>query len=67
MISIARASEAPITIRSGWRKSLTADPSRRNSGLETMEKSTCPFFPRMISEIIFPVPVGTVDLVTTTL
>ena len=28
-------SSAPTTIRSGWRQSWTADPSRRNSGLET--------------------------------
>ena len=29
----------PMMIRSGWRKSATADPSRRNSGLEATSKS----------------------------
>ena len=56
-----------MMMRSGLRKSATAEPSRRNSGLETTEKSWRPFVLRMICSIIFPVPVGTVDLVTTTL
>ena len=30
-----RSEPAPTTMRSGWRKSPTAEPSRRNSGLET--------------------------------
>ena len=34
----ARSVSAPTTMRSGWRKSATAVPSRRNSGLETTSK-----------------------------
>jgi hypothetical protein len=49
-------------------KSAIAEPSRRNSGLETTEKGWAPL-PRsvMIFSISWPVPIGTVDLVTTTL
>jgi hypothetical protein len=53
--------------RSGRRKSATAEPSRRNSGLDTTEKGWRPFFSLRICSIIRPVPVGTVDFVTTTL
>ena len=44
-----------------------ADPSRRNSGFETTENLCPPGFLRRISSICAPVPVGTVDFVTTTL
>ena len=48
-------------------KSSIAEPSRRNSGFETTENLKPPFFVRRISSICLPVPVGTVDFVTTTL
>ncbi len=55
------SSGAPITIRLGCRKSCTAEPSRRNSGLETMRTSLRPsIFPTVSAE-----PTGTVDLSTT--
>ena len=54
---------APTTILSGNLKSLIASPSRKNSGLETTEKSTFEFF--SISILTFSdVPTGTVDLST---
>ena len=52
---------APITMRSGCRKSCTADPSRRNSGFDT----TCTSG-RRSTRCTTPVdPTGTVDLLTT--
>ena len=55
----------PIITLFGLIKSLIADPSRRNSGLDTTSKS----FWSILFEIIFftslVVPTGTVDLVTT--
>ena len=52
----------PITILSGYLKSLIASPSLRNSGLDIIEKSF--FFFLSIFSISSPVPTGTVDLVT---
>ena len=57
----ARASVEPTTIRSGWRLSLTAVPSRRNSGLDTTAMSDRP----MVRSTRFTVPTGTVDLLMT--
>ena len=51
----------PITILSGYLKSLIASPSLKNSGLEMISKSLL-FF--NIFSISSPVPIGTVDLVT---
>ena len=68
MMAIACGSRAPITTRSGFMKSSIAEPSRRNSGLETTENGTLPpVLSRTIPSISLPVPIGTVDLVTTTL
>ena len=58
----ARRSSAPTTTRSGWRLSWTADPSRRNSGLETTVMSARP----VTRSTRVAVPTGTVDLLTTT-
>ena len=55
-------SSAPITTRSGWRKSCTAEPSRRNSGLDTTATSVRP---RACSTTRVE-PTGTVDLLMTT-
>ena len=52
----------PTTIRSGPRKSLTAEPSRRNSGFDTTPMSVR----SSISAVRSAVPTGTVDLFTTT-
>ena len=54
-------SSLPITTRSGCRKSLTAEPSRRNSGLDTTNTSLRPSAcsTRRVE------PTGTVDLLTT--
>src|ERR1700685_3230266 len=35
------SSSTPTTIRSGYRKSTTAVPSRRNSGLDATQKESC--------------------------
>ncbi len=68
MMATAWGSRAPITTRSGRMKSSIAEPSRRNSGFETTEKgSSLPVRLRMIRSMSWPVPIGTVDLVTTTL
>ena len=57
-----------MTTRSGRRKSSIAEPSRRNSGLrDDGELVPPPFALAMICSIIWPVPIGTVDLVTMTL
>src|SRR3954447_19989265 len=55
-------SSLPITIRSGLRKSLTAEPSRRNSGFDTTYTSGRW---RTRSTTLVD-PTGTVDLLTTT-
>ncbi|KWV86169.1 hypothetical protein PFLmoz3_04141 [Pseudomonas fluorescens] len=58
----------PMMIRSGRRQSATAEPSLRNSGLETI--SNCSSRPaarrllRMWSRNVSPVPTGTVDFST---
>src|SRR5688500_16407803 len=54
-------SSAPITMRSGWRKSWMAEPSRRNSGFETTATSLRPSA-RSTTRVD---PTGTVDLLTT--
>ena len=60
--SATEASAAPTTTRSGLRKSCTADPWRRNSGLETTATSARPRACCSISVV----PAGAVDLFTTT-
>ena len=71
-IAIASASSAPITTRSGRRKSSTALPSRRNSGFDATEQRTS-LWPAaaaasvMIRRTRSAVFTGTVLLVTTTL
>ena len=67
MIAIACGSRAPITTRSGRMKSPIAEPSRRNSGFDTTEKACLPLDSLITFSISCPVPIGTVDLVTTTL
>ena len=58
---------APITMRSGRSVSSMAEPSRRNSGLETTSKGTGRAWCFSItSRTNSPVPTGTVDLFTTT-
>ena len=60
-LAAARVSSAPTTIRSGFRLSSTAVPSRRNSGFETTLMSGRPITcSTMVAE-----PTGTVDLLTT--
>lgn len=55
-------SSAPITTRSGFKKSCTAEPSRRNSGFETTNTSSrCKA--RSTTRVD---PTGTVDLLITT-
>ena len=67
-VAAARSSDPRMT-RSGSIKSLIAEPSRRNSGLETTAKSSGlpPRRRRMMSATQSPVPTGTVDLFTTTI
>ena len=55
----------PITTRSGFMKSSTATPSRKNSGLETTSKETFAFLARAWLTLA-AVPTGTVLLSTTT-
>ena len=55
-------SSAPMTTRSGWRKSVTALPSRRNSGFDTTDTSERPSA-RSTTRVE---PTGTVDLLMTT-
>ena len=58
---------APITMRSGRSVSSMAEPSRRNSGLDTTSNGTGRAWWRSItSRTKSPVPTGTVDLLTTT-
>jgi hypothetical protein len=59
----AAGSSAPTTMRSGLRKSWMAEPSRRNSGLDTTATSSRP----STSSTTRVDPTGTVDLLTTTL
>ena len=66
MIARAFASLVPTTTRSGFRKSSTAVPSFRNSGLETTATGWR-VTPAMTSSTRPAVPTGTVDLLTTTL
>ena len=54
-------SSAPITMRSGLRKSCTAEPSRRNSGFDTTRTSSR----RSACSTTRVDPTGTVDLLTT--
>jgi len=69
MISSAFSDSMPTTIRSGLRKSSTAAPSLRNSGLEATSKGiSTPLFansPLMASLTRIAVPTGTVLFVTT--
>ncbi len=59
---------APMTMRSGRSVSSMAEPSRRNSGLETTSNWIGISWWRVItSRTSSPVPTGTVDLFTTTL
>ena len=64
MTSAAFWLDAPMTTRSGLRKSSMAEPSLRNSGFETTLKG-CLVFVRTSSATFFAVPTGTVLLVTT--
>jgi hypothetical protein len=66
MTSRARSLLVPMTTLSGRMKSSMAEPSRRNSGLETTSKSASGRVSAMIRSTSRPVPTGTVDLVTTT-
>src|SRR5262245_2960982 len=55
------SSSAPMTTRSGLRQSLTAEPSRRNSGFDTTDTSS-----RSSAAATTRVePTGTVDLLIT--
>ena len=60
-----------MTIRSGLRQSFTALPSLKNSGLDTTSNSKFSFLFFISFSItaltFFPVPTGTVDLLTITL
>ena len=42
-----------------------AEPSRKNSGLDTTSNLSCDNFLEIMSFIFFVVPTGTVDFVTT--
>ena len=61
-LAAAAWSSAPTTMRSGWRQSGTAEPSRRNSGLDTTVTSVRPST-RSTTRVE---PTGTVDLFTMT-
>ena len=54
-----------MTTRSGFMKSSMAEPSRRNSGLETTDAWWPLPEASRISSMRRPVPIGTVDLVMT--
>ena len=62
---VASGSSAPITTRSGFRKSRTAEPSFRNSGLE-QTRTRCELSASIVARTRAAVPTGTVLLVTTT-
>ena len=53
-------------MRSGNLKSRIAAPSRKNSGLDAITTSAEGFASRINRSTSSPVPIGTVDLVTTT-
>ena len=53
--------DVPTTILSGFSKSLIADPSLKNSGLEITSNFLVGFFSDIISSILSQVPTGTVD------
>src|SRR5215213_1542395 len=57
----AARSSAPTTTRSGFKKSSTAEPSRKNSGFETT-RTSARFRTRSTTLVE---PTGTVDLLTT--
>ena len=61
----ARLLCAPMTTRSGRRKSSKARPARKNSGFEATSKSRSGRTLRISCSILSPVPTGTVDLITT--
>ena len=68
MAGTGRADNTPMTTRSGFIKSSTAKPSRKNSGLLTTSKSTLALQYRLIVSATFsPVLTGTVLLSTTIL
>ena len=56
-----------MTTRSGLRKSSTATPSRRNSGLDTTSKSAVSSLSARMAWTFSAVPTGTVLLSTITL
>jgi hypothetical protein len=60
-LTAACSSSAPMTIRSGCKKSFTAVPSRKNSGLDTTDISLRP----IMRSTATAEPTGTVDLFTT--
>src|SRR5688572_15818752 len=60
-IFFAFSESVPITILSGFIKSSTANPSRKNSGFETTSNSTL-VFAAMVDCTISAVPTGTVLL-----
>ena len=64
--SVARVLEEPMIILSGFKKSSTANPSLKNSGLETTSKEQEAFF-EITSLTLSAVPTGTVLLSTITL
>ena len=66
MTSRARSFSAPMITRSGRMKSLIAEPSRRNSGLEMTSTSARGLASRMMRATSRPVPTGTVDFMTIT-
>src|ERR671918_71408 len=59
---IVSADAGSVTMRPGLRKSWTAEPSRKNSGLDTTTTSSRPST-RSTTRVD---PTGTVDLLTTT-
>ncbi|MNE65510.1 hypothetical protein D3C80_1609930 [compost metagenome] len=69
MTSRTASLSQPMTMRSGRRQSATAEPSLRNSGLDTI--SNCRMRPWLCNRLsiwvrrVSPVPTGTVDFSTT--
>ena len=64
IIFFAISSANPITILSGYLKSLIASPSLRNSGLDTTSNKDFLTFFAIIFSTTSPVVTGTVDLLT---
>ena len=60
---VARSLLDPTTIRSGFKKSSTAKPSLKNSGLETTENNFLDILRDNIFSILSPVVTGMVDFV----